>query len=399
MPITWLDEIDDAKLAQKRVLLRVDVNVPIDEHGEIIDAKRIETVLPTIRRLMRAGAKIVLLSHLGQPKGKPKPSLSLEPVAAYLRDLLDQELTFVHDCVGEGIGRIINESAPGSVVFLENLRFHSGEEKNDLVFAKLLAKNMDIYVNDAFSCSHRAHASVDNVTKFFTTTLGGLALKKELTALQRIFTHPKRPLVAIVGGAKISSKIGVLLQLLKKVDALLIGGAMAYTFLRAQGIYVGKSLIEEDKLSLAQSLLRKASELGVAVHVPQDHVVVDDLTHPQEQKTITNDGFMQHLMGVDIGPQTIVDYKTVIGTAETIFVNGPMGIYERDEYFRGTDAILRAVADAPGYSVVGGGDSVAALNKAHLLDEVDYVSSGGGALLELVEGKKLPGLSALGYYD
>lgn len=399
MAVLWLDEIDGEQLAGKRVLLRVDFNVPMDDNGNILDGQRVELALPTIRRLVRAGAKVVIASHLGRPKGKAKPSLSLQPVAAYLRDLVDQELIFVHDCVGDGVGRVVNEAKPGSITVLENTRFHPGEEKNDPVFSKMLAKNMDVYVNDAFGAVHRAHASVDGVTKFFEHAYGGLLLKKEIEAFDRVTSNPRRPLVALIGGAKVSSKIAVLLQLLKKVDAILIGGAMAYTFLRAQGYAVGKSLVEADKIVVAQNLLRKAEELAVKIYLPQDHVVVNDLERKTGMKVIDDHSFLPDHIGVDIGPRTIQTYSDVIAKAETIFWNGPMGMYEQDEFFNGTASLMKVLASSKGYSIVGGGDSIAALNKAGLTKEVGFVSSGGGASLEFLEGKELPGLRALGYYD
>lgn len=399
MTIAWLDEIESSLLADKSVLLRVDFNVPMDDAGNILDAQRIELALPTIRRLIRTQARVVIVSHLGRPKGKPKASLSLEPVASYLRDLLDQELIFVHDCVGDGVMRVVKEARPGSVTLLENVRFHGGEEKNDPVFAKLLAKNMDFYVNDAFGAVHRAHASVDAVTQYFERPLGGLLLKKELEAFGKITKQPKRPLVALVGGAKVSSKIGVLLPLIRKVDALLIGGAMAYTFLRAQGFNVGKSLVEEDKLTIAENLLRKAEELSVKVCLPSDHVVVNDLATKAGLTTINDHAFTTDQIGVDIGPKTVEEFGQLIDKAETIFWNGPMGMYEQEEFFQGTLALMRIMVKSKAYSVVGGGDSIAALNRAGLIKQVSFVSSGGGAGLELLEGKKLPGLVALGYYD
>lgn len=399
MAITWLDEIDNAQFANKRVLLRVDFNVPMSDDGTIVDGQRIELALPTIRRLLRAQAKVVILSHLGRPKGKVKPALSLEPVAAYLRDLLDQEMIFVHDCVGDGVARVVQDAPAGSVVFLENVRFHGGEEKNDAVFAKILAKNMDFYVNDAFGAVHREHASVDGVTKFFEQPLGGLLLKKELQAFQRITHNPKRPLIALVGGSKVSSKIAVLLQLLKKVDAILIGGAMAYTFLRAQGYNVGKSLVEEDKIFVAEGLLRKAESSAVSIKLPRDHVVVTSIDPKAGLTTIDDHSFLPNQIGVDIGPKTIAVYGDIIRNAQTIFWNGPMGMYEIDEFSHGTSSLMDVMAKSDGFSIVGGGDSIAALNKAGLTKDVGFVSSGGGAGLELLEGKKLPGLTALGFYD
>lgn len=399
MPIVWLDEIDPSLLLNKSVLLRVDFNVPIDEDGKILDAERIELTLPTIRRLLRAKAKVVILSHLGRPKGRPKASLSLEPVAAYLRDLLDQEITFVHDCVGDGVTKIVSVQEPGSVIFLENVRFHAGEEKNDQVFSKMLAKNMDFYVDDAFGVVHRAHASVDGVTKFFSMPMGGMLLKRELKAFGKIMSQPKRPLIALIGGAKVSSKIAVLLQLLKKVDALLIGGGMAYTFLRAQGENVGKSLVEHEKISLAESLMKKALETNVKVYLPSDHVVCTDISKKVNIRTINSNEFSPEDIGVDIGPKTIKEYIKIIDSANTVFWNGPMGMYEQEEFSLGTFSLVKALAKSSAYTVVGGGDSIAALNKTGLSKEIDFVSSGGGASLELLEGKKLPGLVALGYYD
>ena len=398
MPIMWLDDLDPQELFQKRVLLRVDLNVPMDEQGHILDAQRIELALPTIRRLIEAQAKVVILSHLGRPKGKPKTSLSLEPVAQYVRDLLNEDVTFVHDCVGDGVARIVNNANPGQLIFLENVRFHPGEENNDPVFSKLLAKNMDLYVNDAFGAIHRAHASVDGVVKFFDKPLGGLLLKKELAAFHMVLSSPKRPLVAVIGGAKVSSKIGVLLNLLKKVDSILIGGAMAYTFLQSQGHEVGASLVEPEKLGLADSLLRKAKELGVSMHLPRDHVVCADDSLSSGIKVISTGQFAKHERGMDIGPETRQSYAKVIGDAAVVVCNGPMGMYEEPAFEQGTFSVLKAMADSKAFTLVGGGDSIAALRKAGLSQKISFVSSGGGAGLELLEGKMLPGLVALGYY-
>lgn len=399
MAIVWLDDVDGEEFAGKNVLCRVDFNVPMDEEGTILDAQRIELTLPTLRKLLRSNAKVIIAAHLGRPKGKPRPSLSLEPVANYLRDLLDQEVTFIHDCVGDGVGRIIHNAPAGSIIVLENVRFHGGEEKNDPVFAKMLARGMDYYVDDAFGAVHRAHASVEGVAKHFSKPMGGLLLKKELKAFDKLLYHADRPFVAVIGGAKVSSKIGVLTQLLKKVDALLIGGAMAYTFLKAQGINVGASLVEDDKLAQAHSLLRKAEELGVKVYLPSDHVVVTHVEKKAEMDTISSVNFNANHIGVDIGPQTVVEFSHVIKNAETIFLNGPLGMCEVEEFSHGTAEIMKALALAKGYSVVGGGDSIAALNRAGLVHEIDFVSTGGGAALELLEGKTLPGLEALGFYN
>lgn len=398
MPISWMDEVDSTIFLGKKVLCRVDFNVPMDKTN-IVDAERIELSLPTIRFLVRAQAKVVILSHLGRPKGKPKEELSLEPVAQYLRDLLDREVTFVHDCVGDGVARIVNNAPPESITFLENVRFNSGEEKNDPVFSKLLAKNMDLYINDAFGAIHRSHASVDGVTKFFTQPLGGLLLKKELKAFHNLTHQPKKPMVALVGGSKVSSKIGALQQLLKKVDTLAIGGAMAYTFLRAQGLDVGQSMVEADLISQAESLLKRARDLGVKVMLPKDHVVVNNIESKTGLKIIESSEFLPSHIGVDIGPKTIAEYSNEILAAATVFCNGPMGMYEQKEFQNGTSSLMKALAETDAYTVVGGGDSIAALNQAGLKNQIDFVSSGGGAGLELLEGKKLPGLLALGYYN
>lgn len=397
MAVLWLDDFDTEALAGKKVLCRVDFNVPMDEAGAISDASRIEMTLPTIRRLMRAQAKVVLASHLGRPKGKARPSLSLEPVANYLRDLLNQEITFVHDCVGDGVARIVSDQAPGSVTVLENLRFHGGEEKNDPVFAKLLAKNMDYYVDDAFGAAHRAHASVDGVVKFFEKPMGGMLLRREVENLEALLHTPKKPFIALVGGSKVSSKIGALVQLLKKVDALLIAGAMAYTFLQAEGQDVGKSLVEADQLSLALGLLRKAEELKVKIYLPLDHVVAR--SGEEASRIIGSNQFGPEDIAYDIGPETIAAFSQVIKNASTIFWNGPVGMCEDERFARGTEELMKAVAGSTAKKIVGGGDTIAVLNKAGLIKKIDFVSSGGGASLEMLEGKKLPGLQALGYYS
>ncbi|MCA9507643.1 MAG: phosphoglycerate kinase [Myxococcales bacterium] len=397
MSILWLDEVESDQLSGKNVLCRVDFNVPIDTEGNILDAQRIELAIPSIRKLLRANAKVVIISHLGRPKAKVRPALSLQPVADYLRDLLNQEVIFVHDCVGDGVSRIISNAPPASLIMLENLRFHGGEEKNDPVFAKMLARGMDFYIDDAFGAVHRAHASTVGVAKFFEKPMGGLLLKKELKAFDKLLYHADRPFVAIVGGAKVSSKIGVLTQLVKKVDALIIGGAMAYTFLKAQGFEVGVSMVENDKLMQASNLLRKAQELGVKIYLPTDHVVA----RAQDQsdiKVVASGEFAPTQAGFDIGPQSRAEFCGVIKRAETVFLNGPLGMCEVEAFSHGTAEIMNALAHTQGYTVVGGGDSIAALKHAGLVEKIDFVSSGGGAALELLEGKVLPGLEALGFY-
>lgn len=398
MPIKWLQDIENEHLSGKRVLCRVDFNVPMDEAGTILDASRIELTLPTLRKLSRAGAKVLILSHLGRPKGKPKTSLSLEPVAQYLRDLMNQDVTFVHDCVGEGLAKIVKDAAPGHMVFLENVRFHSGEEKNDPVFAKLLAKNADIYVDDAFGAIHRSHASIDGVVEFLPEAFGGMLLKREVTAFQDFIHRRERPKIAIVGGAKVGSKIAVLTQLLKSVDKILIGGAMTYTFMRALNYEVGQSLVEEDKITLASGLLRKAKESNVEMILPVDHVVTTDLQTKADLRIIESDAFEPNMIGVDIGPRTIALFESAIRTASTCFWNGPVGIYDQPEFANGTEQVARILADSECFSLVGGGDSIAAMNKFGVTG-IDFISTGGGAGLEFLEGKELPGLKALGFYS
>lgn len=400
MPIKYIDDVPNEELFQKRVFLRLDLNVPLDESGQVADASKIESSLPTIRRLLRANAKIIIASHLGQPKGKIRSPLSLKNVASYLRDLLDNEIFFVHDSIGHGVIKLIDERKPGEIIFLENLRFNPGEENDDPVFAKMLARLGDIYVNDAFATLHRPHASVHGIVPYFPQkSYGGLLLKKELTNLDKILKHPEKPLVLIIGAAKINSKIGIIYNLLKKVDYVLIGGAMAYTFLYAEGKDVGTSLKEDDKVSLAQSLLKKAQDLQVKVLLPSDHIVADSDKSDNSIRVINNGEFLPKELGFDIGPKTIERFKSIIECAGSIFWNGPMGMFEDDRFFVGTKEIAQAVSRSKAFSVVGGGDSVLAIKKAGVLDKISYVSTGGGASLELLSGKELLGLKALGYYD
>jgi phosphoglycerate kinase len=398
MPIKWLENVENEVLANRRVLCRVDFNVPMDDAGNILDASKIELTLPTLRKLLRAQAKVIIASHLGRPKGKVRAALTLEPVASYLRDLLSQEVTFVHDCVGDGIVKLVKDANPGQIIFLENLRFHGGEEKNDAIFAKILAKNADVYVNDAFGAVHRAHASIEGVHEWLPEAYGGLLLKKEVMAFESFVHRGQRPKVAIVGGSKVSSKIGVLAQLLKSVDSMLIGGAMAYTFLRAQGHEVGASLVEEDKIILASGLLRKAQELNVKIYLPVDHVVTSNLETMADVRCIATSEFKPGDIGADIGPKTAEIFAGVIGDAKTCFWNGPVGIYDQAPFAGGTKRIAHALADSECYSFVGGGDSIAAIKKFGI-QGIDFISTGGGAGLEFLEGKELPGLKILGYYS
>ncbi len=396
--MTWLEDVPDEALKEKSVLCRVDFNVPLDDACEVADGTKIELTLPTIRRLIRASAKVIIVSHLGRPKGKFKKELTLEPVAHYLRDMLNTEVTFVHDCVGDGVLKIVREAKPGSVTFLENTRFNAGEEKDDPVFAKMLARGADVFVNDAFATVHRAHASVHGVAAHLPMRFGGYLLKKEIDALGRLVKNPKAPFVAAVGGAKVSSKIGVLVKLLSKVQTLIIGGAMAYTFLKALGQNVGSSLVEDDKLAMALSLLKKAEELQVKVLLPVDHVVASS-PDASDVRVVSATNMAGDMTAFDIGPETIKLFSQEIAKAQTIFMNGPVGLWEKSQFAAGTNAILSAIAHNPGFSVVGGGDTIAALNQTGLAKEIGFVSTGGGAALEFLEGKRLPGLAALEYYS
>lgn len=392
--IRWLDEVD-VDLRGKRVLCRVDFNVPLDEAGDISDDTRIEQSLPTIQALKEAGAKVILISHLGRPKGKLKPKLSLMRVAGRLQELLGSEVTFVDDCIGDGVNLLVEQMKDGSVFVLENLRFHSGEEKNDDVFSKMLAQNADVFVNDAFGTVHRAHASTSGVLKHLKNPLGGLLLKRELQNLAKIRQRAVKPYVAIVGGAKVSDKLGILAKLIDKVDRMLIGGAMAYTFLKARGQDVGASVVEEHRVSIAKSILEQAENQGVEVYLPVDHVVAAEFSSDADAHVVGRNQFEEAEMGMDIGPVTISRYQEALVDAKTILWNGPMGVFEWDQFSEGTMAIARAVAAADAFTVVGGGDSVAALKAAGVDGEISHVSTGGGASLEYLEGKDLPGIVGL----
>lgn len=385
--------IDEVDLQGKRVLIRVDFNVPVDEKGEVADDTRIRAALPTIRYAMEHGAKLLLASHLGRPKGRD-PKFSLKPVAFRLSQLLGKPVAMVEDCRGEAVQARIAQMREGDLLMLENVRFHPEEEKNDEAFSKAMAELADIYVNDAFGAAHRAHASTEGITRFVPVAASGFLMKKELEYLEKVLAAPERPFVAILGGAKVSDKLGVVRYLLDKVDALLIGGAMAYTFLKAKGLAVGKSRVEEDRLPEAQMVLEQVRASGVAVLLPVDHVIAEKVEAGAPTRIVKGsipDGWI----GLDIGPETREVFAGRIREARMIFWNGPIGVFELPPFQAGTLAIARAVAESGALSIVGGGDSVAALTQMGLAEKVTHLSTGGGATLEFVEGRTLPGVAAL----
>ncbi len=387
--------INDIDVSGKRVFCRVDFNVPIDAQGEITDDTRIVAALPTIRALLAKGARLILASHLGRPKGEANPAFSLCPVASYLSDLLDQQIIMAPDCIGENIELLANQLKDGSVMLLENVRFHKGETDNDPVFASQLAKLADVYVNDAFGTAHRAHASTEGVAKLLSPAVSGYLMEKELKYLGGALADPKRPFVAILGGAKVSDKITVIENLLSKVDVILIGGGMAYTFLKAQGFEIGSSLVEEDRIDLARELLEKAKGSGVDFLLPIDHLATSSFAADSPAEIARNENFPAGKMGLDIGPESITLYAQKVAEAKTVVWNGPMGVFEFDAYSKGTFAIAETLAANDCLSIIGGGDSVAAVNKSNLQNQMTHISTGGGASLEFLEGKALPGVVAL----
>jgi phosphoglycerate kinase len=385
----------DIPVQGQRLFIRVDFNVPLDDTRQIGDDTRIQAALPTISYALQHGASVILASHLGRPKGGVDPKLSLQPVAVHLEDLLGKRVRLAPDCVGAEVEALAKALQPGAVLLLENLRFHPEEEANDPTFAQALARLADAYVNDAFGAAHRAHASTAGIATYLQPAVAGLLMEREITYLSQVTEHPDPPLVAILGGAKVSDKIPLITHLLDKVSALLLGGGMAYTLLQAQGYEVGTSLVEPDRLPLARELLAKAAERHVQFLLPSDHVIAQSVSADAAIRTVSDAAIPSGWMGLDIGPQTVERFCQVIASARTVVWNGPMGVFELEPFRQGTLEIARAVAACPGTTVVGGGDTIAALALTDCRDAITHISTGGGASLEFLEGKTLPGIACL----
>jgi phosphoglycerate kinase len=392
--VKTLDALD---LAGKRVFIRVDFNVPLDAQGRVADDNRIRAALPTLEHAIRARAKVILGSHLGRPKGKPedRQKYTLEPAGARLSELLKQDVTLADDCVGDGVRKLVKDLKEGQVLLLENLRFHPEEEANDEAFARELASLADVWVNDAFGTAHRAHASTAGMARFVREKAAGFLIQRELEYLGKALRAPAKPFVAILGGAKVSDKIKVIQNLMSKADAILVGGAMAYTFLEAEGVPVGRSRVEQDKLDLARQLLESARQKGVDFLLPVDHVCAAEATETAQRQVVNDRAIPAQLIGLDIGPKTLDRFRQRILSAKTVFWNGPMGLFEQKPWAEGTYGVARAMADSPAVTVVGGGDSAAAVEEAGLAARMKHVSTGGGASLEFIEGRVLPGIAAL----
>lgn len=386
--------VEDLDVKGKKVLVRADFNVPMDKEGNITDDRRIREALPTINYLKNKGAKVILMSHLGRPKGKFNPEFSLKPVAGRLTALLGQQVIFAEDVIGEDAIKKSSALKEGEVMLLENVRFHAEEEKNDAEFAKKLSLLGEVYVNDAFGTAHRAHASTAGIADYLPSAVGFL-IKKELECMGKALSNPERPFIAILGGAKVSDKIGVIENLIYKVDALLIGGGMAFTFLKAKGFEVGKSLIEEDKVELAGELLKKAKDKGIKLLLPIDIVAASEFKADAECKTVEASSIPKYYMGLDIGENTRKMFSETIGNAKTVVWNGPMGVFEMPVFAKGTYAVAEAMSKVKGATIIGGGDSAAAVEQLGFADKMTHISTGGGASLEFLEGKVLPGIDVI----
>lgn len=388
--------VEDLDVRGKRVLVRCDFNVPMNENGEITDDRRIRSAIPTIKYIIDNGGKVILMSHLGRPKGEPNPKYSLEPVAKRLSELLNKEVVFAADdnVVGENARKAVEEMKEGDVVLLQNTRYRKEETKNGEEFARELASLADLFVNDAFGTAHRAHASNVGVSQYLPSAVGYL-VKKEIEVMGKAMSNPERPFVAILGGAKVSDKIGVIENLLEKVDSLLIGGGMMFTFLKAKGYEIGKSLLEEDKIELAKELMKKAEEKGVKLLLPVDTVVAKEFKNDTEFRNVKVEEIPADMMGLDIGEETRKIFAEEILKAKTVIWNGPMGVFEMENFAKGTEAIAEAMAKSDAVTIVGGGDSAAAVEKTGYNDKMTHISTGGGASLEFFEGKTLPGIAAI----
>ena len=387
--------LEDVDVTGKRVFVRVDYNVPLDEHGNIVDDVRIRETIPTINYLIDRNAKIILASHLGRPKGERNPKFSLYPVAKRLERLLEKEVRFLPDCVGKDVEETVKSMKEGEVVLLENLRFHKGEEENDPEFAKALASLADIYVVDAFGTCHRKHASMYGIKDYIQPVVMGFLLERELKYFEKALVNPQRPVVAFIGGSKVSSKLGVITHLLEKVDKIFIGGAMAFTFLKAQGYDVGSSLVEEDMFSEANSVIEKAKNLGVKFYLPVDFICGQAVSEQTPVIEVAWQEIPKGWLGLDIGHASVTLIKEILKDAQTIIWNGPMGVFEIDKFKFGTFSLAHAIAESPALSIAGGGDTDYAIHKAGVVDNISYISTGGGAFLKLLEGKQLPCLEAI----
>lgn len=392
MAVKYIDELE---LSGKRVIVRVDYNVPYDKDMKITDDTRIKATLPTLDYCIEKGARVIIISHLGRPKGKIVPEMSLQPVNERLSELVCKKILFIKTPIGDEVENIVNTMKDGEIALLENIRFYPEEEKNDEEFGKKLAKLGDVYINDAFAAAHRGHSSNEAITRHIKESAAGFLLKNEIEYFKKVMTSPERPLVAVIGGAKISSKLDALMNLLNKVDSLIIGGGMAFTFLKSKGYNIGKSLLEQDLIETANSILEQSKKKGVNILLPNDIVVASAFENDAIKKTVPVEEIPDDMIGLDIGPQSIELFNETIKQAKTIVWNGPMGAFEMPSFAEGTNRIGQSIADSSALSIVGGGDSVTAVNNAGIAEKMTYISTGGGAFLELLEGKTLPALAAL----